>query len=351
MLPAITVDPSIIWILDDSDTEETASVAITRALEWMRPTATAPLDLLLSGRSVDALAAAGAFPSEPRLAQILSSLGLENVISPKTLAMSVSRFLSSTAWIEDEIGISDVLFHNTSIDPDPTPTISAPGLRVVSVDTIVLAGICAQENRRYSIYAFPRQPVPHRRLSVATTIDILEFVEDEPLTEQAIEVDLEAIRSPDAWYQGVSGVQVWRDAGCAADLEVAIWLTASELEKASGGGLREFRVGTAFLQTLQACGAARDGPHAEAVLTKCAQTVLGKSNLRPKPFWTSTARTSVRERERDKAKAWRQQVTKSHEALRLMYWESPNGLIEFATLEAKAEETIDDGEVLDARGW
>ncbi|MES0175367.1 hypothetical protein [Mesorhizobium sp. M0006] len=351
MLPAITIDPSTIWIVDASDSEEMASEAITRALQWMRPGAAAPLDLLLSGRSVDALAAAGAFPSEPRLAQILSNLGLESVISAKTLAMSVGRFLASTAWVENETGISDALFHETSIVPDPTSAVLAPGLRAISVDTIGLVSICSQRSKRYSVYAFPRQPVVHREMNVTTMVDILEFVENDTVTEFAIETDLQVIRSPDGWLHGLSGIQVWRDADCAADVEVAIWLAALELDKVAGGGLREFRVGTAFLQSLQECGASGDGPHAEAALTKCAQTVLIASSLRPKPFWTSTARTSIRERKRDKAKAWRQHVTKSQEALRLMYWESPNGQLEFATLEAKVEETIAEGDVLGPRAW
>jgi hypothetical protein len=51
------------------------------------------------------------------------------------------------------------------------------------------------------------------------------------------------------------------------------------------------------------------------------------------------------------AKAWRLHVTKSHQALRLMYWSLPNGQIEFATLEEKGNECIDEGEKLQKRKW
>lgn len=351
MLPTVTLDPSTIWIIDSSDTEEVASGAITSALEWMRPHAAGPLSLFFSSRSVDALAQAGAFPSEPRFAEVLTSLGLANVISPKTLAASVSRFLASNPWIEEQVDLRDVLFHATTIAPDPTLAIPAQGLRTASVETLGLLGICARENGRHSVYAFSRLNDEHARIRVTTTVDILEIAENDARTEEAIDVEIDVISSPGAWSRALSSKQIWRDADCPADLEVAIWLAASELEKISGGGMREFRVGSAFFGTLQACGADGDGAYAESVLMKCAQTVLFRSNLRPAPFWTSTARVSVRERKRDRAKAWRQHVTKSHQALRLMYWEAPNGLVEFATLESKVEESIADGDALEPRGW
>ena len=151
---------------------------------------------------------------------------------------------------------------------------------------------------------------------------------------------------------GLSSQQIWNEADCSNDLEVAILLAASALAKQSGCGLKMFRVGSGFLESLRESGAFNTGPFADVTITKCAQTVLLQSNLTPQPFRTNAkANAPTRIRQRDNAKAWRIHVTKNHQALRLMYWELPNGHIEFATLEAKAEESIDEGNALLPRAW
>lgn len=352
MLPDILLDPSILWLVESDDTAETASDAIVGAMEWMKPKATGPLHLMVSSRSVDALATANAFPAEPRLAEMLKSIGLEGVISPKNLATSVARFLSSNNWIEHRLGLRDILFQSVTITPDPTSAISDATLRAGSTEAMGLASVCAHGNPLNSLYAFSRQDDPKKEVRVQTAIDIVEFGADDVRTEQNTDNQISILRHPSAWSTALSPDEIWRLAETEEEIEVAIFLTAKSLAEQASCGIREFRVGTNFLDCLASNGASADGPYASLVLQKCAQTVLEQSSLQPNPFLTSASSTSPqRERTRDGAKAWRLHVTKSHQALRLMYWVLPCGQIEFATLEEKSEESIHEGEAICQRNW
>jgi hypothetical protein len=350
MLPMVVVDPSVIWMIDSMDGADVAD-SILSALEWMNPNAGGPLDIVFSRRGIEALTVAGAFPAEPRLNELLTSMGLSHIIAAKTLAGMVSRFMANNNYIEDVVGLQDVLYHSTEIEPDPSLVITNPDLQTLSVDSIGLVALCAQEGRHQLSYGFPRQGHEHCRIQAATHITILELF-DCDRADKAVKVDLDVLRSPSAWSCGLSSLQIWRDADCSNDLEVAIWLKAMELTQQSGCGLRAFRVGTEFLQTLAKCEAAGAGVYAEPTLTKCAQLLLLQSNLDPRPFRSSAdTNASVRQRQRDKAKAWRLHVTSSHQALRLMYWELATGEIEFATLGPKVDEVIHEGNALEPRAW
>jgi hypothetical protein len=352
MLPPIMVDPSTIWLIDSNDTPENAETAISSAMEWMKPNVSGPLQLYLSRRGVEALAEANAFPAEPRLSDALKAVGLDGVLSAKTLAASVSRFLSSNSWIEEKVGISDVLLQATKISPDPTFAIANPQLRILSVEAFGLAALCANENDSHLLYAFPRQSGSHRDVRVEAGFDIIDLGENNIRTEETVDRQIMVLRDPSAWRAALSPEDIWRGADGPEELEVAISLAATALGVMTKCGLKEFRVGTSFLECLRSNGAAGSGAYALSVLQKCAQTVLIQSSLQPKPFYTSSdANATVRERKRDKAKAWRLHVTKSHQALRLMYWALPCGQIEFATLEEKSEESIHDGEYLPQRKW
>lgn len=352
MFPTITIDPSALWLIDHSDTLEGAENALVRALEWMKPNSAGPLSVYLSSRSVEAMANANVFPAEPRLTAVLQSVGLEGVVSAKTLAMNLGRFLANSNWIENEIGLKDVIFNSIQISPDPTGSIVRPDLKAMSAQSFGLAALCSKENARHSLYGFPRQMDSHQETLLNISTDISDFGEEQLRNSETISRNIKVLGLPCDWPSILSGHEIWQRADGPEELELAIWLHASELEKKIGCGLKPFRVGTQFFECLAKNGAAGEGPFSFLVLQKCSQTVLNHSSLEPKPFYTSTAENaSVRQRKRDLARAWRLHVTKSHQALRLMYWEQPSGQIEFATLEEKVSERIDDGEVLPERNW
>jgi len=352
MLPAILVDPSALWLAHAGDTVESAENAITRALQWMKPNAIGPLQLYLSSRGVEALTDVNAFPAEPRFAEILKLLGLESVLNARTLAASVSRFLSTTPWIEDTVGLRDVAFQAIRVSPDLTMEISDAQLRKLSLETFGVAAICASEDKRHSLYAFPRQNMPHGSALVETKVGIMEVGAAHVRMEESVDRRIEVLGDPSVWPAALCPHETWRNAENPEEFELAIWLAAKTMSDKSGIGLKEFRVGTRFIECLRENSAAGKGPYAGSVLGKCAQTVLLQSSLEPKPFYVSAeAKAAIRQRARDRAKAWRLHVTKGHQALRLMYWELPDKQIEFATLGVKGEESIHDGDELPPRRW
>lgn len=352
MMPSILMDPSILWLIDNTDNLDDASTSIENSIEWMKPNAAGPIKIYLSRIGVSSLTEEGAFPAEPRLTAVLKHLGLDGVINPRTLATSVSRFLASNPWAEDEVELLEVNFRNVCISADLTETILSERLRELSLEGFGLAAICGNRNEHFSMYAFPRQAEDYLSIRVNSNIDAIEFAGGELYLDSNLIQDVSVLRNPADWKSALSYEAIWKGANNSEELELAIFLLASEIEKVSNCGLKSFRVGTEFLNCLRDMGAVGNGPNSSSVLQKCAMSVLKTSSLQPSPFTTSSkANASVRMRDRDKAIAWRLHVTKDHEALRLMYWELPDGEIEFATLEQKWNETIAAGEKLPVRQW
>lgn len=352
MLPVVMVDPCTLWLIDDFDTSEEVEDYISHSLEWMKPNAAGPLKISLSSRAVEALTEAQAFPAEPRLEKALKGAGLEGVISAKTLAASVGRFLANNNWVEDSVGLEGILFNNISIDPDLAESITDPDLKRASKEAVGLTALCTCEINHRHLYAFPRFSKPKTDLDVSFSVDIVDFGSGDIREKQEGSCSIQVLRSPAAWSEAISGEEAWRNAESSEEVEVAILASAMRMDESANCGIKKFRVGSGFLESLRYCGAVGDGAYANAVLQKCAQTVLNISSLQPNHFHNSTsANSTVRVRERDNAIAWRLHVTKRHQALRLMYWELPCGSLEFSTLDEKAEEDILEGEILIARTW
>jgi hypothetical protein len=88
----------------------------------------------------------------------------------------------------------------------------------------------------------------------------------------------------------------------------------------------------------------QDGAFSSVVLEKRAQVIASSGNLKVKDLRTSKSKAApTKKRDRDGATAKRVHVTGSGPGLRLMFWELPNGEVEFSTLRNKFDVEIDDG--------
>jgi hypothetical protein len=98
-----------------------------------------------------------------------------------------------------------------------------------------------------------------------------------------------------------------------------------------------------------------NGTHASSVRETCARIILRRPKYQVVPFLTRPASKKGKweqARRTDGARAYRTHIAKSHEALRLMYWDlrsisgdRPGSFIEFANVGARSELVILPGTV------
>lgn len=69
----------------------------------------------------------------------------------------------------------------------------------------------------------------------------------------------------------------------------------------------------------------------------CARLIMGQPKNRAVAF-------RVPRRKRDGAIPFRTHITKRHEALRLMFWQATNGVVELANIGGKSEQLIFEGD-------
>jgi hypothetical protein len=150
---------------------------------------------------------------------------------------------------------------------------------------------------------------------------------------------------------------IWSNAEGPQSVHLAIGLEALRIlkEMDSDATIRcvpSFAVGTAFWDSLNCNAAGSRGAFGATVRECCARVLLGQSKSMASPFRVRppSKRGKWQHAERhDGARGFRTHITKSHEALRLMYWElkpfvgSSGPIIEFANIGPKHELVIEDG--------
>jgi hypothetical protein len=137
--------------------------------------------------------------------------------------------------------------------------------------------------------------------------------------------------------------RLWVNADNTEELHFALTIGALVLLKEAGMSpeldkLRRFRLGAGFRESLVTCQCLGSARFASTTRTLCAQIISEMCNREIKPF----GKPDQEIREFDAAKAWRVHITKSSEALRMMYWETAE-YIEFANVGVKKELLIDRG--------
>lgn len=332
MLPFVIVDPSVLWVSDENDTEEQFSLALEHSMGWLQRPSSHGLQVFVHQRGIERLAELGLIPIEPFLRGVLSRFNLEGVVSAAELSGMINRAIATGDSIEDFLNVKDALFSNIDIHPDIFSVISNEELRALSRDTLAITSLNQHQSNRGYIYAFPRQAVSAAsvKTTIAATIPDSIFDHEDTL-ENIIIVD--GVSSID---KNLNALDIWVNSTKDTELAIAMRVLANELCEKSTIPL-QFRIGSNFLLSIQKNGGL-NGPHAQQILTKCAQVLAHTPNLEIGDFRTTEDTTSsIRTRQIDGAQAKRIHLSKSHEAMRLLLWQCPDGVIEFANIGPKKE--------------
>ncbi|WP_297020639.1 hypothetical protein [Thalassospira sp.] len=302
------------------------------------------LRTLINPETIDYLSSTDNFPFAHRLENLLASIDENDIVNANDLSSRLTSIIERSIDY-DAIGITDLLCSNINIDGSPlqdlAPAAQEAEERCVTVSALHACSLLRTKHEVLSCLPSSNYQVnAHGQIHDIEPIECLETDINTPFsfagTIKNVNLECRIEDYINAW-------EVWKTSETPEDLELAIYVKAYEILKATGEQnpdlkVSSFKIGDYFLNSLLDNQAARSARFSHTTLNSTARLVAGIALENCNAFRKASASTAAQlTRQSDGAKAWRYHLTKGHEALRLMYWSLPNGKIELANVGPKAE--------------
>lgn len=303
-----------------------------------------PLDFIISSESEELLWSQNCGPSYDELSQFLDLMNLSAVFSAGDLARIYNGIFDRSARSGDCCPVEILSASKFEIDP-PLPHPISPVFLVPETQRI-LSTLATLDSLGYTWFlgsSICGHPVTYSVAGIAELITGLdaELPGEVPFIfagEVSTFCHLSDLVRADL------GSSLWDRATTNAELCFAIAIGALNLIFKGTGAfdvedLCKFSVGNAFFGSLMANQAGPCERYSLPAYTLCCQIVARSCSRRVGRM----GRPAQTVRADDKATGWRVHVTKGHEGLRLMFWETDDGKIEFANIGPKRELVIETG--------
>lgn len=366
MLPLVALDTSLLAVPNTANDQIQAEEILGRIIDWagcLRPNTA--VHIARAYDAADVLAIAGVFPSGPNIRALLEMFGLTHVYTAEDLRKSINAILERAPAILDIMAVEVQQCSEYKADPDLFSLYDDVRLRDASARMLssLLLGPRVSEIWEGCTYMVPGvlpSQTKAAAISFSGRVDALmpastQTEIDVPLTTEGT---VQLARSYCGLLECLEPDMIWSKAEEPQSVHLAIGLEALRILKGLGSdatirAVPSFAIGTAFWDSLNRNAAGSGGPFGAAVRERCARVLLGQTTSTASPFRVRppSKRGKWQHAERhDGARGFRTHIRKSHEALRLMYWElkPPAGrggpIIEFANIGPKHELVIADGD-------
>jgi hypothetical protein len=348
MKPSLALDPALLAIPAISVTEEQIAAALhtlTIVAGKLRE-ARRSCEFFLLQDVATYLAAAGLYPSTISISKLLSDLGLTQVYTTEDIRRSINDILSKILPLEELSGVDFLIPSSFTSSPDIRGQRRGDMLEALEL-TVTHVAIAAQSRDKNIVQVLIANSQINQTVSISTDIDDI----DPPLPRGGgltkisnFTASLITVASVNDFLLQLDPEVLWSFAENEAELYFAIECLAYRLRQESGcrsprDNCVRFKLGSEFVTSLQSWQAISNGRFACPTLETCARLVAQFPKSKSERFFkiTSSGKTAEVVRENDNASAWRTHISKEHEAMRLMYWQNAEGLIEFANIGPKSE--------------
>jgi hypothetical protein len=350
MKPSLALDPALLAIPAISVTEEqiaTALHTLTLIAGKLREARRSCEFFLLQDVSTY-LAAAGLYPSTMSISKLLTDMRLTQVYTTEDIRRSVNDILSRILPLEELSGVKFLIPSSFTSSPDIRGERTGDMLEALEL-TVTHVALAAQSRHQNVVQILIANSLINRTVRISADIDDI----DPPLPRTGgsslskisnFTASLCTAASVDDFISQLEPEILWSFAENEAEIYFAIECLAYRLRQESGchsprDNCARFKLGSEFLTSLHSWQAISDGRYARPTLETCARLVAQFPKNKSERFFrmTSSGKNAEVVRETDKAAAWRTHISKEHEAMRLMYWQNAEGLIEFANIGPKSE--------------
>ncbi|WP_213771970.1 hypothetical protein [Bradyrhizobium sp. dw_78] len=355
---AVVIEPALLAVPPVANSEDEVESIIDRLATWSAYAVRGSvLKVAQMTETAEILGETNCFPSGPNVHSLLEMYNLNQVYTPNEVTRLINTIIERAILVKHLTGFEVQACETEDIHVEE---FQDPRLAASSANAFATVGSGINTEGVFLATASPGDGATRRFRGTVKGIDL------DPSAELAIEIpfvvdsEVPIAQGPSCVYEAISSSNLWDKAQEAIDIHSAIALKMLEISNASRGGLQldqlpEFCIGSGFFESLSACQAGPESRFGDTVLESCARVVLGtpKSSLDPFMKGARSKSTDQWERKRDSALAFRTHVTKSREALRLIFWRTTNGLIEFANVAVHDDLTLLEGEAATVvgRSW
>lgn len=356
-LPCILIDPHLVVLPDPCQSTTQIESFIEGLLAWSESLTRKDMAIFISDKCINGLYDDGWYPYVGRITPLLKQFAVE-IADEETINNLVRSVFDKTPRLEEYLGIDDILYdENVSIiSPDifinRLKNETAKGLRDSLIMALVGQDYLMSVTKGCLFAAGPCAEVePNSELLIRAYIQILLTIENNPnnpISETDFPLSLEGSLTicfgHNEAMQQIGALNLWGDAALEARAIDAIRTTMSK-HRAVGlpidKGEYPFRLGHKFLESVRTYGFGARSDLAVILIESCARILLKIPKEQVKEFRTDKSPQAPQlVRKADGALAWRTHLTKSGAGFRLMFWETPDGIIEFSNVGPKSELVI-----------
>lgn len=343
--PSIVVDPYLVILPDPCHSSDRLEAFLEGLLAWSDALTRPDVDIYISERCIAGLYEDGWYPYDGRLTPLLKQFESQ-IADEQTINHVVRLVFDRTPRLEERVGILDIVCDEacTIIAPDTFINRLGPntasGLRdslaIVGVGqeylltvvngSIFAAALCVGVETNSELAIQAKVEIVEKHPACPKTISDSDF----PLT---VESSLAICFGHDDALQQMAVLDLWGDASSETSAVDAIRAMIAKHRRTglpADKGEHPFRLGRHFLESAQRCGFGSRSDLATLLIDSCARIVL-KMPKKPITEFRQDPRAS------DGALPRRTHLTKHGAGFRLMFWETPDGVIEFANVGPKAE--------------
>ncbi|MGJ4892829.1 hypothetical protein ACQR1Y_31880 [Bradyrhizobium sp. HKCCYLRH3099] len=352
---SVVIEPALLAIPPLANSEDEVEAIVDRLAIWSAYAVRGSiLRIAQMTETAEVLGETNCFPSGPNVRSLLEMYNLDQVYSPNEVARLINTIIERASFVKSITGFEVQSCETTDIEVEQ---FQDPRLAAASANAF--ATICSgiNTNGMFLAAGFPGGDVARRFRAEVKEIDLNDSVDLLIEAPFSVNGDVSIARGPGCVCKALSSSDLWDSAKDAVDVHGAIKLKMYQLLAAAGneaqiGNLPDFFVGSGFFNSLVGCQAGPNSKFGDNVLESCARVVLATPKNSLDPFVKGARSKSSDQwvRKRDGALAFRTHVTKSKEALRLIFWRTSNGSVEFANVSVHDDLTLLEGEAAAAVG-
>lgn len=292
------------------------------------------------------LAEANLYPVSDSISQSLTASGLSHVYATEDVRRSIQNILQRASHLEALSEIEFLIPNSMKTNPDASSELRPAPLKEAFEITLAHAGFATERAGTSNVRMILAESCSLDEIEVHA--DISEITP--PLGGQSASVDLSCVlglsSSVSSFSEQLDGDELWRIAETATEIATAIAVKARFLRKSSGcpaprRNCETFAVGSYFFNTMCACQANPLGKYGRTTFDSLARLVARAPTEAPRKLY-KLSQTGDREDvvRADGSIGWRLHITKSGEAIRLMFWRRKDASIEFANVGPKGDVKI-----------
>lgn len=348
--PSVLVDPYLVCLPLDCKTSGQLEEFINNLISWGELLQRKDVSVYFSEDCCDSLLKDDQYPYGHNLKNLMRRFDLNEL--PDDLACRIAQWiLDSTPRLEDRCGIRIVDFDSETFVVEPsfvTARLSEALSWSLKHTFSVIACHQSKSSNEFMLASAesvdPDDSEENERDMLRFSVTLIDL--DNPEIKAKLALTLPAridhtmpiAFGREALIGRLGSLALWETAASELQVGDAISARIRELENvgaAQPGTAKQFRVGARFLDSARTNGF---GSRLN-VVDSCARILVDIPKKPIKPFRVSEESDNQRTRA-DGAKAFRSHLTSDGPGYRLMFWETANGVIEFANIGPKFELVI-----------